>query len=162
MFFGSSDRLSVFINSISVPLRLIGMGPNCMLYTSTGDGGYANDWGIGHNVMEGNGQDMTSLHGKMLRIDVDGGVPYGIPSDNPFVGDNNVAPEIWAAGLRNSWRCSFDIGGNGALICGDVQQNSYEEVSVIEKDICRFAAEFLCDSLDRRCRVLRYENAGAR
>ena len=110
----------------------IAFGQDGMLYISTGDGGYANDWGIGHNVTEGNGQDMTSLNGKILRIDVDGGVPYGIPSDNPFVGDNNAAPEIWAAGLRNPWRCSFDLGGD-SLICGDVQQNSYEEVSVIER-----------------------------
>ncbi len=110
----------------------IGFGPDGMLYISTGDGGYANDWGIGHNVTEGNGQDMTSLQGKILRIDVNSGNPYSVPADNPFVGTNNVAPEIWASGLRNPWRCSFDMQG-GALFCGDVQQNSYEEVSVIEK-----------------------------
>jgi len=113
----------------------IGFGPDGMLYISTGDGGYANDWGIGHNVTEGNGQDMSSLHGKMLRIDVNGssdGKPYGIPADNPFVDDPLAQPEIWALGLRNPWRCSFDQGGENQLICGDVQQNSYEEVSVIE------------------------------
>jgi len=110
----------------------IGFGPDGMLYISTGDGGYANDWGIGHNVTEGNGQDLLDLHGKILRIDVDGDEPYGIPDDNPFVGNDNALPEIWAYGLRNPWRCSFDTGG-GDLICGDVQQNSYEEVSVIEK-----------------------------
>jgi glucose/arabinose dehydrogenase len=113
----------------------IGFGPDGMLYISTGDGGYANDWGIGHNVTEGNGQDMSSLHGKMLRIDINGssdGKPYGIPADNPFVGDPLAQPEIWALGLRNPWRCSFDQGGENQLICGDVQQNSYEEVSVIE------------------------------
>ncbi len=110
----------------------IGFGPDGMLYISTGDGGYANDWGIGHNVTEGNGQDLLSLHGKILRIDVDGGHPYGIPDDNPFVGDNNALPEIWAYGLRNPWRCSFDTGGD-TLICGDVQQNSYEEVTIIQR-----------------------------
>jgi glucose/arabinose dehydrogenase len=113
----------------------IGFGPDGMLYISTGDGGYANDWGIGHNVTEGNGQDMSSLHGKMLRIDVNGssdGKAYGIPADNPFVDDPLAQPEIWALGLRNPWRCSFDQGGENQLICGDVQQNSYEEVSVIE------------------------------
>ncbi len=113
----------------------IGFGPDGMLYISTGDGGYANDWGIGHNVTEGNGQDMTVLHGKMLRIDVNSmadGKPYAIPADNPFVGDNNVAPEIWASGLRNPWRCSFDME-DGRLFCADVQQNSYEEVDIIEK-----------------------------
>jgi len=110
----------------------LGFGPDGMLYISTGDGGYANDWGIGHNVTTGNGQDLLSLHGKMLRIDVDKGRPYAIPQDNPFVGNNDALPEIWAYGLRNPWRCSFDTA-DGMLICGDVQQNSYEEVSVITK-----------------------------
>ncbi|GBD44942.1 Quinoprotein glucose dehydrogenase B [bacterium HR40] len=111
----------------------IGFGPDGMLYISTGDGGYANDWGIGHNVTEGNGQDLMSLHGKILRIDVDGGHPYAIPADNPFVGRMDALPEIWAYGLRNPWRCSFDMGGDHRLFCGDVQQNSYEEVDIIVK-----------------------------
>jgi glucose/arabinose dehydrogenase len=115
----------------------IGFGPDGMLYISTGDGGYANDWGIGHNVTEGNGQDLLDLHGKILRIDVNGtseGQNYGIPSDNPFVGQDGTAlPEIWAYGMRNPWRCSFDMGGDHQLVCGDVQQNSFEEVSIIEK-----------------------------
>ena len=113
----------------------IGFGPDGMLYISTGDGGYANDWGIGHNVTEGNGQDLTDLHGKILRIDVNtmsDGKPYGIPADNPFVGDSNAAPEIWAYGLRNPWRCSFDTG-SGQLFCGDVQQNSFEEIDIVAK-----------------------------
>ncbi|MCM5569405.1 PQQ-dependent sugar dehydrogenase [Burkholderiaceae bacterium FT117] len=113
----------------------IGFGPDGMLYISTGDGGYANDWGIGHNVTDGNGQDRTTMLGKILRIDVDkrtGDKPYGIPDDNPFVKDRNSLPEIWAYGLRNPWRCSFDTG-SGALFCGDVQQNSYEEVSIVGK-----------------------------
>lgn len=113
----------------------IGFGPDNMLYISMGDGGYANDWGIGHNVTEGNGQDLSTPLGKILRVDVDkseDGKNYGIPADNPFVGKEGVVPEIWAYGLRNPWRCSFDTSG-GDLICGDVQQNSYEEISVIEK-----------------------------
>ncbi len=113
----------------------IDFGPDGMLYISTGDGGYANDWGIGHNVTEGNGQDLLSPHGKIWRIDVDqtNGAGYGIPPDNPFVGQVATAlPEIWAYGLRNAWRCSFDMGGENQLFCGDVQQNSYEEVSIIE------------------------------
>lgn len=112
----------------------IGFGPDGMLYISTGDGGYANDWGIGHNVTEGNGQDKTVLHGKILRIDIntDGTTPYNVPADNPFVGDRNAAPEIWAYGLRNPWRCSFDMEG-GELFCADVQQNSFEEVNIVGK-----------------------------
>ncbi len=109
----------------------IGFGPDGMLYISSGDGGYANDWGIGHDVMGGNGQDMTSVNGKMLRIDVN--KPDGIPADNPFVGTANAKPQIWALGLRNPWRCSFDMGGDRALYCGDVQQNSWEEVSIITR-----------------------------
>ena len=67
----------------------IGFGKDGMLYISSGDGGYANDWGIGHNVTDGNGQDLTSLKGKILRIDVNSsadGNNYSIPADNPFVG----------------------------------------------------------------------------
>jgi hypothetical protein len=94
----------------------IGFGGDGMLYISTGDGGYANDWGIGHNVTEGNGQDMEDMHGKILRIDV----------DTP-----GAEAEIYASGLRNPWRCSFDMADGSTLYCGDVQQNSYEEVSVI-------------------------------
>jgi glucose/arabinose dehydrogenase len=107
----------------------IGFGPDGKLYISTGDGGYANDWGIGHNVTEGNGQDLSSPHGKILRINADGSVP----EDNPFVDNPDAIPTIWAYGLRNPWRCSFDMGGNGELICGDVQQNSFEEVTVINR-----------------------------
>jgi glucose/arabinose dehydrogenase len=113
----------------------IGFGPDNMLYISMGDGGYANDWGIGHHVTMGNGQDMSTLLGKILRIDVDGrtgGKPYGVPSDNPFVNNKQAKPEIWALGLRNPWRCSFDTGSK-QLFCGDVQQNSYEEISIIGK-----------------------------
>ena len=115
----------------------IDFGPDGMLYISTGDGGYANDWGIGHNVTEGNGQDLLSHLGKILRIDVnksENGMNYGIPADNPLVGQEATSlPEIWAYGLRNPWRCSFDMGGENQLFCGDVQQNSFEEVSIIEK-----------------------------
>jgi glucose/arabinose dehydrogenase len=113
----------------------IGFGPDGMLYVSMGDGGYANDWGIGHNVTIGNGQDLSTTLGKMLRINVDTRTDdkaYGIPSDNPFVNNKQAKPEIWAYGLRNPWRCSFDTGSK-QLFCGDVQQNSYEEISIIGK-----------------------------
>ena len=115
----------------------IGFGPDGMLYISMGDGGYANDWGIGHNVTIGNGQDLSTNLGKILRIDVDArspGKPYGIPPDNPWAGKKEANPEIWAYGVRNPWRCSFDMGSNAAeLYCGDVQQNSYETIKLIGK-----------------------------
>ncbi len=108
----------------------IGFGPDNMLYVSMGDGGYANDWGIGHNVETGNGQDLTTPLGKMLRIDPETGEA---PADNPFVDNEDADPRIWAYGLRNPWRCSFDQGGDNQLFCADVQQNSFEEVDIIEK-----------------------------
>ncbi len=115
----------------------IGFGPDGKLYVSLGDGGYANDWGIGHNVTIGNGQDLSTNLGKILRVDVDtrtDGKPYGIPSDNPFVGRRDANPEIWAYGVRNPWRCSFDMGSGAAeLYCGDVQQNSYEAIKLVGK-----------------------------
>ncbi len=134
----SSERI---VNQLDWPQfnhngHWIAFGPDKMLYISTGDGGYANDWGIGHNPEIGNGQDLLSPHGKILRINVDedGEGGHGIPADNPFVGQPDSAlPEIWAYGLRNPWRCSFDMGGTNELFCGDVQQNSYEEVSIIQK-----------------------------
>ncbi len=107
----------------------IGFGPDGMLYISTGDGGYANDWGIGHNPLTGNGQDLTTPLGKMLRIDPETGEA---PADNPFVDNEDADPRIYAYGLRNPWRCSFDMGGDNALYCADVQQNSYEEVNIIK------------------------------
>jgi glucose/arabinose dehydrogenase len=113
----------------------IGFGGDGYLYISSGDGGYANDWGIGHNVTEGNGQDLTTLKGKMLRIDVnrqENGNNYAIPEDNPFVDDRQALPEIYAYGLRNPWRCSFDMDDNSTLYCADVGQNVYETVAIIE------------------------------
>ena len=116
----------------------IGFGPDGFLYISTGDGGYANDWGIGHHVTKGNGQDLGSVNGKILRIDVDKSDPavggaYGIPADNPFVGRQDAKAEIWAYGFRNPWRFSFDMGGSKQLFCADVQQNSIEEVDIVTK-----------------------------
>ncbi|MEM9108111.1 MAG: PQQ-dependent sugar dehydrogenase [Pseudomonadota bacterium] len=107
----------------------IGFGPDDMLYVSMGDGGYANDWGIGHNPQEGNGQDMTTPLGKMLRIDPATGAAA---AGNPFLDDEDADPRIFASGLRNPWRCSFDMGGNNDLFCADVQQNSFEEVNIIK------------------------------
>ena len=79
----------------------IAFGPDGMLYISTGDGGYANDWGIGHNVTIGNGQDNMALLGKILRIDVKG-EPYTVPKDNPFVGNKQLRPGDLGDGLPQS------------------------------------------------------------
>jgi glucose/arabinose dehydrogenase len=107
------------------------------LYISVGDGGGAHDIGFGHvedwyEVNEGgNGQDIEeNLLGNILRIDVDGGDPYGIPSDNPFVGMAGL-DEIWAFGFRNPYRFSFDQGGSHDLLAGDAGQHLWEEVSVV-------------------------------
>ena len=100
-------------------------GPDRYLYIGTGDGGSGGD-------PDNNAQTKRSLLGKLLRIDVDGpkgGKPYGIPSSNPFVKDGNAAPEVWAYGLRNPWRFSFDRA-TGDLYIADVGQNAWEEVDV--------------------------------
>jgi glucose/arabinose dehydrogenase len=107
----------------------IGFGPDGMLYIATGDGGYANDWGIGHVPATGNGQDMTTPHGKILRVDPETGEAA---EGNPFADNEDADQRIWAYGLRNPWRCSFDTGGDNELFCADVQQNSIEEVNIIE------------------------------
>ncbi len=105
-------------------------GPDSYLYISLGDGGGANDVATGHGL-SGNGQDPTTLLGSVLRIDVDSGDPYGIPSDNPFVDSDEGADEVFAYGLRNPWRMSFDAGGEHELYVADVGQNMWEEVSVV-------------------------------
>lgn len=111
----------------------LAFGPEGHLYISLGDGGGANDDGFGHHATLGNGQDLSSLHGSILRIDVNRSDPYGIPANNPFVDDENAREEIYAYGFRNPWRMSFDMGGSHELFVGDVQQNSYEEVDLVVK-----------------------------
>ena len=105
----------------------IGFGPNDgYLYIATGDGGSGGD-------PENYGQRINTLLGKILCIDVDGGTPYAIPPNNPFVDSTNVnvKKEIYAWGLRNPWRCSFDPV-TGWLFAGDVGQNAWEEIDLIE------------------------------
>lgn len=111
----------------------LAFGPDGYLYISVGDGGGGGDVGVGHTPGLGNAQDASNLLGTILRIDVDGGEPFGIPPDNPFVGDADVRSEIWAYGLRNPWRFSFDSGGSRRLFCGDAGQDLFEEVSIIQK-----------------------------
>ena len=95
-------------------------GPDGFLYIGTGDGGSGGDPGD-------RAQNPKVLLGKMLRIDVDSALPYAIPPDNPFVKDLGVLDEIWATGLRNPWRFSFDRL-TGDLIIADVGQNAVEEI----------------------------------
>lgn len=102
-------------------------GRDGLLYIASGDGGGGGDK---HGTI-GNGQDLTNLLGKILRIDVDGS-PYRIPADNPFVKTAGAKGEIWAYGLRNPWRISFDKV-TGRLFAGDVGQNKYEEVDIVTK-----------------------------
>jgi glucose/arabinose dehydrogenase len=109
----------------------LGFGPDGYLYASTGDGGFANDTGPGHTAGTGNAQDITdNLLGKILRFDVDStplpGQNYAIPATNPFVGSEGD-DLIWAYGLRNPWRASFDRA-TGDFYIGDVGQNAVEEI----------------------------------
>lgn len=106
----------------------IQFGPDGYLYLSLGDGGGQGDQ---HGKI-GNGQDMTSWHGKILRIDVDSESGYKVPKDNPFVGRAGIKPEIWAFGFRNPWRFSFDKV-SGQMFAGDVGQSTWEEVDIVKK-----------------------------
>ena len=106
----------------------LAFGPDGYLYIGTGDGGGGGD-------PDQNGQKLTTLLAKMLRISVTGGTGYSIPATNPYASSNcnagaNPCPEIWAFGLRNPWKFSFDRS-NGDLFIGDVGQGLYEEVSYV-------------------------------
>ena len=101
----------------------IKFGPDGYLYVALGDGG-----GVGDP--NGNGQDTTTLLGSMLRIDVDGGSPYAIPAGNVFASSSTDMPEIYAWGLRNPWRFSFDEL-TGDLWSGDVGQGAWEEIDLV-------------------------------
>lgn len=132
----------------------LAFGPDGMLYIGLGDGGGSRDNDPGHtggttgkpNGILGNAQDKTKLLGKILRVDVNGNNSangqYGIPADNPYANRNDgTRKEIYASGLRNPWRFSFDVGpngvgngpgqGTGRLFAADVGQGLYEEVNII-------------------------------
>ena len=103
----------------------LAFGPDTYLYISFGDGGSGGD-------PFGNGQNLGVLLGKILRIDIDSASPYAIPPDNPFVGNPDDRGEIWAYGLRYTWRYSFDRVSK-QLFAADVGQDDWEEVDIITK-----------------------------
>lgn len=103
---------------------LVTFGPDGMLYVGLGDGGGGGD-------PDENGQDPSTLLGSLLRLDADGGDPYAVPPDNPFVGDPDGRDEIWAYGLRNPWRYAFDPAED-LLYVADVGQQDREEVNAVE------------------------------
>ena len=104
----------------------LGFGPDGMLYLGNGDGGSAND-------PQQHGQALDTWLGKILRLDVSSPTGYRVPPDNPFVGRDGAKPEIWAYGVRNPWRCSFDRA-TGDFWMGDVGQNHWEEIDFAPRD----------------------------
>ncbi len=113
----------------------LAFGPDGFLYAGIGDGGNANDQGHDRGPA-GNGQDLTTLLGKILRIDVDHpdeGKPYGIPADNPLVNTSAARPEIFAWGIRNPWGIAFDSAGELPPVFADVGQGRFEEINVLRR-----------------------------
>jgi glucose/arabinose dehydrogenase len=120
----ASERLLLFVDQPFDNHNGGGLafGTDGKLYLGLGDGGSGGD-------PMGNGQSLGTHLGKMLRIDVDAGTPYGVPADNPFTRTAGARPEIWAFGLRNPWRFAFDRM-TGDLVIADVGQSAVEEVDI--------------------------------
>jgi glucose/arabinose dehydrogenase len=143
---------------------LVKFGPDGMLYVGMGDGGSGGD-------PQGHGQNRSTLLGALLRLDVDAAVPYGIPADNPYLGAVGARPEIWATGLRNPWRFSFDFEEDMIYIA-DVGQNRLEEINarpaadgglnygwnLMEGSAC-YPSGSNCDARDLVLPVLDYGNS---
>jgi glucose/arabinose dehydrogenase len=106
----------------------LAFGPDGFLYVALGDGGGGGD----QHPPIGNGQNLGTLLGSILRLDVDSATPYAIPSDNPFAQGGGL-PKIYAYGFRNPWGISFDRGGQRRLLGADVGQNLWEEINIILK-----------------------------
>ena len=105
----------------------LAFGPDSYLYIAFGDGGSGGD-------PLGNGQNIDTLLGKILRIDINSGAPYKIPADNPFVSNPSARGEIWVYGMRNPWKFSFDRATK-TLFAGDVGQDNWEEVDIVTKGL---------------------------
>jgi glucose/arabinose dehydrogenase len=145
----------------------LAFGPDGFLYIGMGDGGSGGD-------PLNNGQSPGTLLGKLLRIDVESGaVPYGIPPTNPFLGMVGYRPEIWALGLRNPWRFSFDPG-TGDFYVGDVGQGNFEEIdfqpagdpggrnygwNIMEGDVCYPVGTIGCNRTGLALPVFVYDHA---
>jgi glucose/arabinose dehydrogenase len=134
---------------------LLLFGPDDLMYVGTGDGGGGGD----QHGRIGNAQSLGSLLGKILRIDprAGGGRPYQVPSENPFVGRANARGEIYAYGLRNPWRFSFDRK-TGDLTIGDVGQNAWEEIDFVRRGAGR-GANFGWRPFEGRARYTAGESA---
>lgn len=123
------------IMTLAQPFRIHNLGallfgPDGYMYIGFGDGGNFND-------PLGRGQSLTTLLGKVLRIDVDSDpdvdLNYRTPQDNPFYGVSGIRNEIWAIGFRNPWSCSFDPERpNKGLFCADVGQDLVEEINLVQ------------------------------
>lgn len=121
----ASSASEVILLSITQPFQnhnggCLQFGPDGYLYIASGDGGSGGD-------PQANAQNPLKMLGKILRIDVDNGVPYAIPADNPFANNTDTLPEIWSLGMRNPWRFSFDRLTGDKWI-GDVGQDTWEEI----------------------------------
>ncbi len=142
----------------------LAFGLDGFLYISVGDGGKSGD---PNNA----GQSLNTYFGKILRIDVDSGIPYGVPKTNPFISTSEAKGEIWALGLRNVWRFSFD-SETGDLYLGDVGQNKWEEINfqpgsssggenygwkIMEGNHC-FHPEVNCDTSGLTLPIFEYPN----
>jgi glucose/arabinose dehydrogenase len=124
-FIDGQERLILFVSQPAPNHNggTIEFGPDGFLYIGLGDGGGGGD-------SFGTGQPVDDLLANLLRIDVDSGDPYGIPEGNSYA-DGSGAPEVWASGLRNPWRFSFD---EGLIYIGDVGQGAYEEINIAQSD----------------------------
>jgi len=134
---------------------LLLFGPDGLLYVGTGDGGGGGD----QHGARGNAQNLGSLLGKLLRIDprASGGRAYSVPGSNPFIGRAGARGEIYAYGLRNPWRFSFDRK-RGDLSIGDVGQNAYEEINFVRRGAGR-GANFGWRPYEGRARYAEGESA---